>query len=217
MSFEIGEYYYTRSGDRNSRVVDTTDNEYTESLVTKQRAWWKRLLPVQAPYAWNLRRMRLGLVLEVGCGIGRNLHHLKGSAVGIDHNEHSVRIARSMGLEAYTPDEFAASPRRATGAFDALLLSHLVEHMSEEEAVSLVAGYLDLVRPGGRVVFITPQEVGYRSDPTHVTFVDFEALERIGDALGLETVRAYSFPFPRAAGRLFIYNEFVVIMRRPSL
>jgi hypothetical protein len=29
--------------------------------------------------------------------------------------------------------------------------------------------------------------------------------------LGLEVVRAYSFPLPRRLGRLFAHNEFVVV------
>ena len=35
----------------------------------------RRMLPTQAPYRWNLRRLRLGRVLDVGCGVGRNLRN----------------------------------------------------------------------------------------------------------------------------------------------
>ena len=70
-----------------------------------------------------------------------------------------------------------------------------------------------LNRLAGRVVFITPQEVGYRSDTTHVRFVDLAVLRRHADSLGLTVDRAYSFPFPRLAGRVFRHNEFVLVAR----
>jgi len=88
--------------------------------------------------------------------------------------------------------------------------------LTESEARTLLSDYLRLLRPGGRVVLITPQERGFASDPTHVTFVNFQALRDIVEALGLVPSREYSFPFPRAFGRLFKYNEFVSISTKPS-
>lgn len=188
---------------------------YTARLVELQTVWWKRLLPVQAPYRWNLRRLRLGFVLDLGCGIGRNLVNLGGGGVGVDYDAVSVRIARERGLEAYLAEEFTASARNAPGTFDTLLLSHVAEHMTRAEVTDLVRPYLPLVRPGGRVVFITPQERGFASDPTHVEFLDFTALGDLVGRLGLVERRAFSFPFPRALGKLFVYNEFVVIAEIP--
>ena len=40
---------------------------YTQRLEGLETVWWKKLLPVQAPYRWNLRRLKLGLVLERDC------------------------------------------------------------------------------------------------------------------------------------------------------
>jgi hypothetical protein len=88
--------------------------------------------------------------------------------------------------------------------------------MSASEAEALVRRYLPLVRPGGMVIFITPQEAGYVSDPTHIEFVDFTALDRLGRALGLLPSRAYSFPFYRWVGRIFKFNEFIWVSRLPE-
>lgn len=192
------------------------DSQYAQRLVDLQTAWWKRLLPVQAPYRWNLRRLRLGFTLDLGCGIGRNLLHLRGQGVGIDTNPECVAFARSRGLGAYTPEEFRASPWARRGAFDSLLAAHVLEHMEPDGAVELLSEYLAYVRPGGRAVLVTPQERGYASDPTHVAFLDFDDLGRMADALGLRVERAYSFPLPRRFGRLFVYNEFVVVARTPT-
>jgi 2-polyprenyl-3-methyl-5-hydroxy-6-metoxy-1,4-benzoquinol methylase len=131
--------------------------------------------------------------------------------VGVDHNAESVSVARSKGLEAYTVDEFRASPISAPAQFDSILLAHVIEHVTREDAVALVKDYLPSLRPSGRVCFITPQERGYATDATHVQFTDFAALGELSTVLGLRVSRQFSFPFPRAVGRVFPYNEFVVI------
>lgn len=191
----------------------TEGSDYADRLIDLQAVWWKRLLPVQAPYRWNLRRLRPGFMLDVGCGLGRNLAHVGGQGVGVDHNPELVATARSRGLTAFTPDAFFKSPYATPGRFDSLLLAHLVEHMSRDEAVNLISTYLPYVKAEGRLLFVTPQERGFRADPTHVDFVDFDDLREISAELGATVERAYSFPFPRWAGRLFVYNEFNVVSR----
>jgi hypothetical protein len=79
-----------------------------------------------------------------------------------------------------------------------------------------VRPYLRFLRPGGRLILITPQEAGYASDATHLTFLDLDALAALARGLGLEVERRYSFPFPRSAGRAFRYNEFVLVARKPA-
>jgi SAM-dependent methyltransferase len=198
--------------------VRTEDSAYAERLDRLESVWWKRLLDVQRPYRWHLRALRLGRVLDLGCGLGRNLINLGGgdAGVGVDHNAESVAVARSRGLTAYLPDEFRASPHAIPGSFDALLVAHVLEHLPWGEAVGLVRSYLPFVRAGGRVVLITPQEAGFRADPTHVEPVDFGALRRLAAELGLRVLRTYSFPFPRPVGLVFKYNESVLLAAVPE-
>jgi 2-polyprenyl-3-methyl-5-hydroxy-6-metoxy-1,4-benzoquinol methylase len=152
-----------------------------------------------------LRRLNPGRTLDVGCGLGRNLRHLDGRGVGVDANTECVALARANGFEAYTPEDLPA------GAFDSLLFAHVLEHL--DEPAQLVAQYLPWLAPHGRLILITPQEQGYASDPTHVRFLDLDALARLCVGLGFAIEKAYSFPFPRWAGKLFKYNEFVVVAR----
>ncbi|MGE5361680.1 MAG: hypothetical protein ACM3NQ_21905, partial [Bacteroidales bacterium] len=76
------------------------DRAYAQRLVRLQTAGWKRALRVQAPFAWNLRRLRPGFTLDLGCGIGRTLEHLGRFGAGLDINEYCVREARARGLTA---------------------------------------------------------------------------------------------------------------------
>jgi 2-polyprenyl-3-methyl-5-hydroxy-6-metoxy-1,4-benzoquinol methylase len=212
---------YATSPGRVAGVVDTpipgagTEGaDYTERLQRLGGASWKRVLDVQAPYRWNIRRLKLGHTLDVGCGIGRNLSHLGGNGVGVDHNPASIEACRAMGLRAYTIEDFLASEYARRDAFDSLLAAHLLEHLAEPDARAIVESYLPYVRTGGTIVFITPQERGYASDATHVRFVDFPEAAANARAMGLEVTRQYSFPFPRVAGKAFTYNEFVTIARK---
>ena len=191
----------------------TAGPDYAQRLVRLASRRWKERLDVQRPYRWNVRRLNLGRVLDIGCGIGRNLAHLDGNAVGVDHNAASISTARARGLTAFTTEEFAASDFARPGAFDSLLMAHLAEHVSREVLLEVVGQFLPHLRPRGRLVFICPQERGWRTDPTHVRFVDLHELEVTAGLLDADVQKAFSFPLPRAAGGLFTYNEFVVVAR----
>ncbi len=196
--------------------MSTEDRDYAERLVRKQGVWWKRALNVQAPYQWNLRRQQLGRTLDVGCGIGRNLETLAPGSLGVDHNPHSVEVARELGHDVMTVDDFLASDRARPGAFDGMLVAHVIEHMERDDALDILKFYLPYLRPGAKVMFVCPQERGYASDKTHVRFFDGEALRSLAEDAGLQPGTWWSFPFPRRFGKLFIYNEFCLVSTVPG-
>lgn len=185
----------------------TARPDYAERLKRIQLAGWKNRLRRFDPYGIYLRSLRLGRTLEVGCGVGRNLQFLAPNAVGVDHNSDAVETCRQRGLVAWTPDELSDS----IAEFDSLLFSHVLEHLELGRAPEILAEYLPRLRQNGRVILITPQERGYRSDPTHVTFIDFETADSIAKEVGLRVEHQASFPFPRVAGGWWVYNEFVTI------
>lgn len=193
----------------------TAGTDYAERLRRLQGAQWKQWLDVQAPYRWHVRQLDLGRVLDLGCGIGRNLIHLHGNGVGVDHNPAAIAIARSRGLIAYETPAWVHAPEAQPGAFDSMLVAHVLEHLDEHDGNDLVRTYAHFVKPRGKFVFITPQERGYASDATHIRFVGFAEIRRLCEALGLVPVLERSFPFPRQLGRVFKYNEFVVVAQRP--
>jgi hypothetical protein len=133
--------------------------------------------------------------------------------VGVDHNPTSVATCRSRGLTAWTSRQFPTSPAALLGHYDAILMAHVLEHVSPDDARALGDAYLPYLAPTGRLVVICPQERGYDSDASHVWFAQGEDIEQIMRSWGLDVIRSYSFPFPRAAGRHFTYNQFVVIGR----
>jgi len=194
--------------------MDTASSGYTRRLSRVQSARWKAFVP--NPYRWWLRRLDLGFVLDVGCGLGRSLKYLHGNGVGIDHNPDFVSSCRGDGLRAFTPDEFEGSRFDQPGKFDALIMMHVLEHLEAGQSDEILSRYLPMVRPAGRVVLVTPQERGFASDPTHTVFVDGDELVALVRRHGLEADRWRSFPLPRSAGGWWIYNEFSVVASVPE-
>ena len=95
------------------------------------------------------------------------------------------------------------------------MLSHVLEHLTFEDCAQLLDAYLPLLVAGGRVVIECPQEAGYPLDPTHIRWVDFDEARRQCEDKGLTVARHYSYPFPRWAGRVFVYNQFEALAIKP--
>jgi 2-polyprenyl-3-methyl-5-hydroxy-6-metoxy-1,4-benzoquinol methylase len=194
--------------------MTSTDSTYTRRLQRLSGRRWKRLIP--NPYRWNVRRLANGRVLDIGCGIGRCLDFIRPRGVGVDPNESAVAVCKENGHQAFTPDEFAKvyGVPQSHPQFDTLLCSHVLEHLDEATGVALLQTYLPYLGQNSRIILITPQERGQRSDSTHVRFMDKAALTELAGKTGLQIVSIRSFPLPRAFGRWFIYNETVTIARR---
>jgi SAM-dependent methyltransferase len=95
-----------------------------------------------------------GAVLDVGCGDGSFLAALRArgwSVTGLDVDPEAVARTRGRGIEAITG---AAGSREIGGAFDAVTLWDLIEHIVEPGAVA--RWLVERVRPGGRLLVLTP-------------------------------------------------------------
>lgn len=193
------------------RRNDTRESGYTKRLLDIEGHWLKRALSPVNPYRWNIRRLTRGKTLDIGCGVGRNLRYLgRLDAVGVDHNDESVAHVRSLGFQAFNPDQFQDSHQEIRD-FDTLLISHVLEHLSVEDAKKLLETYLPYLKHGGQVVVICPQERGYESDSTHVTYFTGELVSQLLGNENLTNLEIKSFPLPTFFGRSYIYNEHIVV------
>jgi 2-polyprenyl-3-methyl-5-hydroxy-6-metoxy-1,4-benzoquinol methylase len=163
--------------------------------------------------------MNLGKTIDIGCGIGRILAWLDKDSIGVDHNQSSIEICLSKDLNAVISEKFSEmihSKKIDLKSFDNLLLAHVLEHLDTKEQIEIIECYLPYLKKNGGILIITPQEAGYASDPTHVTFTDFERVREILNELNFEVTSQKTFPFPRAFGRYFKYNEFHTYARLKS-
>lgn len=95
-------------------------------------------------------------VLDYGCGPGKYLTCFValGCAVSaVDANPAYVSAARAQGCAAYAADDF---PPPGVGPFDAVFLSHLIEHLPPDRLAELFPRLCELLAPDGRIVVITP-------------------------------------------------------------
>jgi 2-polyprenyl-3-methyl-5-hydroxy-6-metoxy-1,4-benzoquinol methylase len=99
---------------------------------------------------------RKGRLLDVGCGSGRLLA-LFGRAgwkvAGVEPDRRAAAVARERyGIEVYAGG-LEQAPLRARG-FDAIVLSHVLEHV--EDPVALLTACRGLLLEGGRLALSTP-------------------------------------------------------------
>ena len=96
-----------------------------------------------------------GIVLDVGCGYGRNLRTLAAAGIaahGIDINLEIVAHNRRAGLACDSPAEFAERKLLV----DAIVMSHVMEHFAPRDLLEFIDQYLEYLRPGGCLVIATP-------------------------------------------------------------
>ena len=139
-------------------------------------------------------------LLDVGCGDGQFVAEARAmgmEATGLELDPRVVETARAAGLDVRLADleEFS---RQEPGAYDAITMSHLVEHLADPVAY-LTAARVAL-RPGGRLWIATPNigGAGYRrfgrhwrglEPPRHMVIFDHASLERALHCAGFEKVR----------------------------
>lgn len=105
--------------------------------------------------AMHLRVRPGGRLLEVGCGTGELLDGARGlgwTVTGVDFDPAAVAVARRRGLDVREGD--LAAQRFPDGAFDAVAMFHVFEHVPDPPA--LLAECRRILAPGGRLVVATP-------------------------------------------------------------
>ncbi len=116
-------------------------------------------------------------VLDLGCGRGEWLQLLQESgiaAVGVDSNPSMVQCCLDAGLQASVGDGLAYLQGLPDHSLAGLTAFHVIEHVPLDVLVRLIDEARRVVRPGGIVLFETPNPenliVGacnFYTDPTH--------------------------------------------------
>ena len=101
-----------------------------------------------------------GKVLDVGAGSGwllENLRDFGWQAEGLDFDPRVVAHARDKGLNVHHGG--LLERRFADSSFDAVTMSHNLEHV--HDPVAWLAAARHLLRPGGRLAIATPNSASY--------------------------------------------------------
>lgn len=152
-----------------------------------------------------LDRVRPGKLLEVGCGDGRRLAMMRDlgwEVRGQDVDSRAVEHARSaydLDIHCGPLDEL----REANGAFNALILNHVIEHVPDP--VETLVACRRLLKPGAPLVAATPNIESYGhtrfgwawlalDPPRHLHLFSPRLLLRTATRAGFADVRVWTTP-----------------------
>ncbi len=151
-------------------------------------------------------------VLDVGCGNGLHLEMLRewGWVVeGVEPDAQAGEVERSRGITVHKVN--LASQCFADGIFDAVTVSHVIEHVYDP--VALIRECRRILKPGGILVIITPNisSITYRlfrsssahlEPPRHLVLFQPRNLAYLADLAGVQMVRCTTLA--RGAKQLFL-------------
>ncbi len=138
-------------------------------------------------------------LLEVGCGSGDQLAWftaLGWRAEGVDTDPAAVRIAREKGRDVRLGR--MEDDRGAPDRFDAVVMSHLIEHVPDPRG--LLRGAFRVLKPGGALSVVTPntRSLGRRrfgpawfhlDPPRHLNLFHPRLLRRLVEEAGFRQAR----------------------------
>ncbi len=113
-------------------------------------------------------------VLDIGSGRGEFLGILKSkgiAGVGVDLHDENIALTQADGLETYKADVFAYLAEQGPSAFDGVFCAQVIEHLPPAAVWKLVEACSKALRPGGVIVFETPNPECLAIFATHF-FVD---------------------------------------------
>ena len=142
-----------------------------------------------------LRGEQTGKVLEIGFGNGNLLNNLRAlgwETEGIDFDPGAVKSAQELyGLNV----KWGAleSQRYADNTFDAIVMSHVIEHL--HDPIALIRECYRILKPQGRLVISTPniESLGYQTfqsawlsldPPRHLYLFSVKTLRQLTEQCG---------------------------------
>lgn len=146
------------------------------SATAAEEAWWAEAGIVEGAQ-----------VVDLGCGPGAVLVELAnrigpdGRIVGVDQGEESLEVARKLIAEAGLGHaEVRRGDATATGleagAWDVVMIRHVLAHNPPEVVGEIVAHIAELLRPGGHAYLVDSDGTGFRyerqADPDLLDIMD---------------------------------------------
>lgn len=153
-----------------------------------------------------------GPVVDIGAGRGEFLELLRERDVpcwGIEIDEALVRRAAGTGLDIRLSDGLDALREVPFGSLGAIVLLHVIEHLTPNELLELVELSFDRLAPGGSLVLETPNPQSlyvfaraFWLDPTHSKPVHPVYLDFVVRRAGFLALEFEWTAFPAEAERL---------------
>ncbi len=127
-----------------------------------------------------------GAVIELGCGPGElssTIAECGLSVVGVDKNLEKIGQARKRYPHIEFIEADILSLPHAGKSYDTVVLSEVLEHVSEEAGDRMLSTAWSFVAPGGRLIVSVPNE-DCVPHANHIREFDQKSLKRLLDRLG---------------------------------
>lgn len=145
-----------------------------------------------------------GKLLEIGCGNGDRLElfrELGWQVNGIEPDVRAAQLASARGLDVLA--DFLQPGSLPAASFDAILMSHVIEHLPDPRETILECHRL--LRPGGILTILTPNtnSLGHRwfgrnwlhlDPPRHLHLFNCRNLSTLCAHVGFTTIRSTTTP-----------------------
>jgi 2-polyprenyl-3-methyl-5-hydroxy-6-metoxy-1,4-benzoquinol methylase len=147
--------------DDRRELIDRYATTHSSHFVERDAAWYaQRARFFHHRLSPFLPEDRDAAVLDAACGAGELLHYLLSrgyrSARGVDLSAEQVAQARSSGLANVEQADMFAHLAESAGRYDLIVASHVLEHLPKSETVRCLRALRDALRPGGRMLILTP-------------------------------------------------------------
>lgn len=144
-----------------------------------------------------------GRILDIGCGQGELVQLLAGDgfdAEGVDASPEQVAIAHTAGRNPVHLGDFRDHLHAAPAAWDAIIATDVLEHLTKSELLSTFADIHNALKPGGVLIGRVPNGTSPLSgqimygDITHETCFTGHSLAQLAAVTGFASIEAFDCP-----------------------
>jgi 2-polyprenyl-3-methyl-5-hydroxy-6-metoxy-1,4-benzoquinol methylase len=146
----------------------------------------------------SLQCSKTATIFDMGCGSGSLLKALQENgftqATGMDISGEQVNMAADMGVANVVLGDALEHVKTANQAYDVVLGMDIIEHFTKDELLELLQGIQRALKPGGMVMFRTPNldapmsTVFANGDFTHENYLNASSAKQVMLACGFDVV-----------------------------
>jgi len=196
-------YYSTHSGKQDQAIQIQHFNQQVRYFERE----FKHLLPKDSNAS----------ILDIGCGTGSLIKALNNLGYthtqGIDLSEEQVKMSTVFGVEGVEQADVNEFLQDKQSEYDIIFAVDLIEHLGKDELVRFLKMVYSSLKPGGQVVFRTPNmdaplaSVFAFADFTHEVFLNKSSAKQLLQSCGYGEVQI-------TEGIVFIENPIKEILRK---
>lgn len=163
------------------------------------------------------RYLPAGPIVDFGCGMGHLLKRLSRDRVtaGVEASEWAA-IASQRNSPSSTI--YRSLEEVPSASHSGIVSIHVIEHINDEGLRPVLEQFKRIVRPGGRVLLVTPDATGWAAqnkgkdwnaltDPTHINLKGHASWRKVFENHGFGVLKEaadglYDFPYPPRKSKL---------------